>query len=340
MNPRRVATVLAWGVFFSPLPLASAANAPPLSARVEALEGRLAALSPDKPADYLELGELVMQEAATPDDRRLARELLVLALTTATRPGPANPQRPSDVAAGTDAPRSGIASSACLALATLADDAPTARWLAAVGASLAPDTGLDASPQDAASAAARDPAALDLATLLGLVRTGDGRRAERLLARPGVSDLLERFDKVLVPGIGGGAQRVRRMIELYPACPQCRNRRSIKDAGGVQVCPTCKGLPGPNLPGDELVNHLRAESVLLSGVQRSWAAQILADEGAPLRDLDPAEVAATLRVDPAKTIWRNNAWTDPTPAKPASAKPAPGKPGPATPPPPEQSRGS
>lgn len=293
-----------------------AAEPAPLSSRVDNLDTRLAALSPAKPAAYLELGELVMQEAVVPDERRLARELLVLALTNATA-RPAAQTAPAPLSAE----HAAIASSACLALAAIADDQPTARWLAAVGASLAPDAGLEATPQDAASSASRDPAALDLATLLGLVRSGDGRRAERLLARPGVAELLERFDKILIPGIGGGAQRVRRIIEMYPACTQCRNRRTFKDAAGVQVCPTCKGLPGPNLPDDELLNHLRAESLLLSGVQRSWAAQILADEGAPLRDLDPAEVAATLRVDPTKTIWRSNAWVDPSPPKPKPSTP-------------------
>lgn len=283
-------------------------DAPPprvstLASRVENLESRLVSLRPERPAAYLELGELVLQEASTAEDRRLARELLVLALSTAT-------------ARREDPNAAGVASSACLALASAADDQPTARWLGAVGASLAPDASLDVSTQDAAAGAARDPAALDVANALGLARIGEGKRAERLLARPGAGELLERMDKVLQPGVGGGAQRVRRMIESYPWCPQCRNRRTFKDASGVQVCPTCKGLPGPNLPDEELINHLRAESVLLSGVQRSWAAQILADEGAPLRDLDPAEVAATLRVDPSKTVWKNGAWAAPAPARP------------------------
>ncbi|MBY0262295.1 MAG: hypothetical protein K2Q20_08110, partial [Phycisphaerales bacterium] len=155
-----------------------AAEPAPLSSRVDNLDTRLAALSPAKPAAYLELGELVMQEAVTPDERRLARELLVLALTTATA-RPTAQTAPAPLSAE----HAAIASSACLALAAIADDQPTARWLAAVGASLAPDAGLEATPQDAASSASRDPAALDLATLLGLVRSGDGRRAERLLAR-------------------------------------------------------------------------------------------------------------------------------------------------------------
>jgi hypothetical protein len=74
------------------------------------------------------------------------------------------------------------------------------------------------------------------------------------------------------------------------------------------LCDTCRGNPGPTITEEEMANHLRIEAVLLEGEQRSWAAQLVADAGAPLRDLDPAELAATYGVDPARPVWRGGEW--------------------------------
>ena len=60
----------------------------------------------------------------------------------------------------------------------------------------------------------------------------------------------------------------------------------------------------------ELANQLRIEAVLLQGTQRSWAAQVLSDAGAPLRDLDPAELPGTYAVDPKKVLGRDGQWSD------------------------------
>ena len=122
----------------------------------------------------------------------------------------------------------------------------------------------------------------------------------------------------------GGASLVRKHIDEWPVCPQCRGHRSIKDATGVHLCPTCHGTPGPTLSHIELVGQIRTESMLLSGQQRSWAGQIIADAGATLRELDPAELAATYVVDPARPLWRMGVWVaDPNAPKPAPPADAP-----------------
>jgi hypothetical protein len=108
-------------------------------------------------------------------------------------------------------------------------------------------------------------------------------------------------------------------------CSECKNRRFIKSQQGVRLCPTCGGKPGPKLSQQELLYQLRLESSLLHGVQRSWIAQTVVDGGAPLRDLDPDELAATYRIDPARTRWRNGAWESPPTAPSSPAKPESGR---------------
>jgi hypothetical protein len=61
----------------------------------------------------------------------------------------------------------------------------------------------------------------------------------------------------------------------------------------------------------QLVVHLRAESELLEGSQKSWAAQVAADQGAPFIDLDPASVPTVFGVDPTRTIFRDGRWIRP-----------------------------
>jgi hypothetical protein len=276
----------------------------PVKDRIAGLETRLTALRPDTPEGYLLLGEEVMQEASTPDDRDLARHLLVVALTQWTLRREASPPT--------------VGASACRALAAMTDDPEIKRWLLALGASLSPEPALEGATA-AGAAPASDPNALQLATAMGLIRSGEGRKGERILERPGVAALLEDMDRIIQPGSGGGAARLRELARQYPWCPQCRNRRTVRSAEGVHVCPACDGVPGPKMDQQELIDHLRAESVLLSGVQRSWAAQMVADGGAPLRDLDAGEVASVLRVDASKTVWRDGRWVSPTPARPPAA---------------------
>ncbi len=270
------------------------------SARVPRIAQRLDALTPATPRAYFELGEEVASEAADDLDRRLVRQLYVLAFELDRRSKFSDPT---------------LSGSVCLALAAIAETDDEKRWLTALAETLAPE-GTPDMRRIKASAASRDPSAFDLATMFSFVRVGEGRRADKILAKPGVSRLLDKVDKLLLP-IVGGASEVRKHIDEWPVCPQCRGHRSIKDGTGVHLCPTCHGTPGPTLTHDELVGQIRTESVLLSGQQRSWAGQIIADGGAMLRELDPAELTATYSVDAARPLWRTGVWVaDPNAVKP------------------------
>jgi hypothetical protein len=278
--------------------------------RVHHLTRRLEALTPDHPRAYFELGEEVAAEASDDLDRRLARQLFAMALELSRRSAQPDTQLPS---------------STCLALASIADTDEERRWLSALAETLAPPGSPPPDPvRLKSSAASRDPAAFDLASMLGLVRIGEGRRAERLLERPGVERLLDKCDAMLLPGAGGGASTVRRQIQDWPSCPQCHNKRYVRDSSGIHLCPTCHGAPGPKLSRMELIGHIRTESLLLSGQQRSWAAQIISDYGAPLRELDPSELASTYSADPTRPLWRNGHWEAEPNARPIVPAPAAG----------------
>ncbi len=271
------------------------------SKRVPSVVQRLEALSSSTPRAYFQLGEEIVSESGDDLDRRLARQLYVLTYELDKRSKLPDPQ---------------LGGSVCLALAAIAETDDEKRWLTALAETLAPE-GTPDMRRIKSTTASRDPVAFDLATMLSFVRVGEGRRAEKILEKPGVSELLEKCDKLLMPGIGGASQ-VRRRIDEWPNCPQCRGHRSVKDASGVHLCPTCKGTPGPSLTAGELVGHIRTESVLLSGQQRSWAGQLIADAGSTLRELDPAELPATFGVSFSRPLWRMGTWVaDPnTPAPP------------------------
>jgi hypothetical protein len=280
------------------------------------LAAALTALSPDAPRDYFLLAERVADLAAERSDdalRRLARHLAVLSYELTRRAG---------------APADDTARSVCLLLASIAPSPAEARWLRALAGTFDRDV-LGAVYEPPGTGPSRDEAALDAATVLGLARTGQGRRAQRLLDKPGVADLLQRHERILSPaGLGGELDRLRRTIADWPTCPQCRGKRVIVKLdnngrlAGVILCDTCAGLPGPATTLSELVRQLRLEAILLSGVQRSWSGQILIDAGAPLRELDPAELAPRLGIDPLKPLWRDGVWTAP-PGAPAPAAPTP-----------------
>lgn len=281
------------------------------SSRVSGAGRRLESLAPASPRAYFQLGEEIASEAADDVDRRLARQLYVLAYEIDKRSQVPDPQ---------------LGGSVCLALAAIAESDDEKRWLTALAETLAPE-GTPDMRRIKSTTASRDPAAFDLATMLSFVRVGEGRRAEKILEKPGVGELLEKCDKLLLPGLGGATQ-VRRRIDEWPNCPQCRGHRSVKDGSGVHLCPTCKGTPGPALPPGELVGHIRTESILLSGQQRSWAGQLIADAGATLRELDASELPATFGVSHIRPLWRGGAWVaDPNaPAPTATEQKDPGAP--------------
>ncbi len=272
---------------------------------------RLGALSPDKPMGYFLLGEEVAADATDNEARDLARRLYVLAYEL-------------DARSAAEKGRFRLGPSVCLGLASMASRDDERRWLRALAETLSErEPSLGGTTADGIGGF--DPeAAFDLATAMGLARSGEGRRAEQLLDKPGVSELLDRIEAQPMPD--GSLNNLRaffkRAIRDWPICPQCRNRRVVPAGsnrnGEMVLCDTCRGNPGPKLTEQELANQLRIEAVLLQGTQRSWAAQVLADAGAPLRDLDPSELAGTYRVDPAKPLWRDGQWT----AAPGDAAPA------------------
>ncbi|HYE01885.1 MAG TPA: hypothetical protein VD963_01485 [Phycisphaerales bacterium] len=294
----------------APAPAAPAENRDLAAIPLPDLVRRLGALSPDDPQAYFLLAEEVAAEVpVSPAARPLAQRLLVLSY--ALRQSAGEP--------GLEA----HAASVCLALAAIAASEPERRWLVAMA-------GLDPGTSAHAPFAASEQTALDAASALGLVRAGHGRLAERLLARPGVSELIERYDALLSPlGQRGGMDILRRHIAAWPTCPECQNRRVLVRPGptpAAVVCATCRGNPGPVLAPSEFLAHLRLESVLLAGAQRSWSAQLAVDDGAPLRELDMAALPMALGVDVSRPLYRHGQWVEaaaPSPAPPLSG-PEPG----------------
>lgn len=291
------------------------AAAVPVDLPVPDLSGRLAALSPANPEGYYLLAEEIAAElpaasSETAQVRRLAQQLYVLAYELDQR-------RPDEA-------RLHMGRPVCLALAAIAPVEADQRWLWALARAADPQTG-GPTWAPVRIRPAPEGLALDLCAVLGYSRCGEGRRAEQILAKPGVSELLDRYDALLSPiGVSGGASSIRRAISQWPLCPECKNRRIVTHAGENNnlpvLCHTCNGLPGATISVEELLLQLRLESALLSGIHRSWAAQAVADRASPLRDLDPGELAPTFGVDAAKPLWRDGQWVA---APAASAEPAP-----------------
>ncbi|MBL0869014.1 MAG: hypothetical protein IBJ18_00370 [Phycisphaerales bacterium] len=271
---------------------------------VRDLAKRLSALSPSKPMEYFLLGEEVASEARTRSDRKLARELFVLAMHLDQQAG---------------SPES-ITPSALLSLASLSPSDRERHYLNA--AARVAQTG----PRSAAAQPAKrrlailqptDQTGFDLATALGLSRVGEGRRSDILLDRPEVAALLVAYEPVInSDGEINALQTIRSWNQTWATCPECRNRRTITRSDGpgtparVRLCRTCNGQPGPDLTLNQLLGQLRAESVLLRGVHRFWSSQALVDEGQPLRDPTPEAVAESLQVDVSRAYFRDGAWVE------------------------------
>ena len=157
------------------------AHARPDAWRVE-LERRLAALSPERPFDYLGLAEDVIDRASSAPsadaDRALARHLAALAGAIAP------------AAAGR---------SAALFLAEHSPDEPGRDRMRAFASALDPEA-----DRRIASAEAAD-AVLSLVRAFALYRRGEGAAAKAALARPGAAELLDRHPDIL----RGGSARFR-----------------------------------------------------------------------------------------------------------------------------------
>lgn len=277
---------------------------PPTRLPEEVWEARLAALTPDDPRGYFELGEEVADTATTVREVSLARTLYVL--TFELDRAAQNKQR--------------LAGPACVALAALPGMSRERSWLLAMAGTVDRRYAMLASGESGADPerSLSPQTALDASTLLGYYRAGYSSAAERLLEKPEVRHALDVYERMLRPfGVRGEVDRIERELALWP-CRECRNERFVRYGNSTppeyRRCPACKGHPGPTLSTDEVVAQLRFESRVLRGIHTSWAAQLVVDENAPLRDPDPQELAPTFDVDPAKCVWRKGAWT----AKPAS----------------------
>lgn len=257
---------------------------------------RLAALNPDNPDGYYRLAEEVADEAWDPATLDLARRLYVLAFELwRVRPD--------------GAPWAG---SAAVGLAAIEPLERNRTWLLAIAAVLEPQYARHEAPLPPHDAENDEPG-YAAATVLGLVRGGEGREARRWYDRPAVRTRLTRYERNLgTTGHTGALSRLERAMHHWP-CPQCFNARVVARPGaggaGWRLCPTCRGNPGPNLTDEELLAQIRLEAALLNGIHRSWGAQIMADGGQPLRDPRAEELAVYYGVDATRPWWRDGKWT-------------------------------
>jgi hypothetical protein len=257
---------------------------------------RLGALTPDDPEAYFLLGEEVADVAVEQDEIELARHLFVVAFELDR----------------TSAWGSGLGSSICLALASIERLDSRRAWLRALAGAIDPRYSAQEWFQSGAAPVDSETALL-VATLLGQVRAGDGAQAKRLLNDPKVRAVLEDYESLLGnTGLSGGLGRLESYVSAWP-CPECGNERIVSLAGTdpvrYRLCFTCEGNPGPKMEQAELISYLRFESRLLSGLQRSWAAQVASDLGEPLRDPSPADLSYVLNENATLVYWRDGTWT-------------------------------
>lgn len=256
---------------------------------------RLAALRPDNPQAYFDLAEELADTAEDEPRAVLARTLYVLAFELDRQRGTAT----------------SLAAASALGIARIERLERDKRWLVAIAGAVdrryaLPDWNVGASPSIS------DETAYKAATVLGLARAGEGRESRRVLDQPGVSDVLKRYERAIGnTGQTGALSRLSKYMQQWP-CSECGNNRFVMKPGEkgpeLRLCPTCRGNPGPKLDEDEYISQLRFEAALLNGIQRSWAAQVVVDQGAPLRDPDLNELAPTYRVDPDKPYWDAGKW--------------------------------
>jgi hypothetical protein len=259
-----------------------------------ALEARLGALDPARPMEYFELAEEVADAGGKPGVA-LARRLYALAWETAHRSGDA-------------ALEARLGASVCIALADLSGSDAERRWLFALCRSVG------GAPRDDQSLASWEGEGdgLAIAEVLGAYRAGETLRARAALDASGRRERLLRLDEAL----RGRAAGIVRAIETTSLCPECRNRRAVRIAGDSgqawRLCSTCKGNPGPALSRQELLDLLRAEAVALDARPRDWSESLLVDPS-PALEVDLAEIARRLKVDPEATVWRDGDWRKPGP---------------------------
>ena len=261
---------------------------------------RLSALTPARPVEYYLLGEEVADAAAGPEDVMLARRLFVLAYSLGAQP---------------DAPP-WLRASACIALASLERDASRRRWLIAV-ASILDDRYADVASREEPLAEFPRATRLAFAEYLGLVRAGRGVLARQRLEEPGMNDLLDAIDAVVIGAKNAPSlARIRGEAGVWP-CKQCGNARAVPDASDpetrVMLCPNCRGNPGPLLSDNDRLGYVALEAIALRADGRTWSAEHAMLRTGPLLDPDPERVPTLFQIDPTKSVYNSGAWITPTP---------------------------
>ena len=287
----------------------------------EDFAARAAALSPDAPMAYFELAEEVAYELPTAQGRRLARELLVLADALDRR---------------SDAPIP-LGRSVCLALADLSTDSAERTWLAAMARSQMPageeGDGVSlvvASSTDADRATRARAVRVELALALARFRAADTRALRQMLdagdaARALTEAGLPQADAAELLRLVNG--RIAELRRGRSSDSDGRVVRSLVD--GVTTYALDErtgGHPGPVLSEHELLLVLGAEARLLGAEPDAWAADLEVTRGQPVRDINPASLAAYFGVEPDRV------WFVPSPTSPDdpsagswSASPPPGR---------------
>jgi len=259
------------------------------------LAARLADLRPENPEAYFLLAEEVADVAVDADEIKLASSLYALAFELDRQPGRAGE----------------LAASAVLGLAAIERLDRDKRWLISLAGAIDRRYGMP-DWNVGVSASITDELAYDAATVLGQARAGEGRDARRLMDKPGVTETLRRYERLIgSTGETGALSRLDKYMQGWP-CPECGNSRTVTKMSErgpeLRLCGTCGGNPGPKLSEEEMIAQLRFEAVLLNGIQRSWSAQMVVDLGATLRDPDPEELGKSYGVEASRPYWRGGRW--------------------------------
>ena len=286
-------------VVFAPFALVlgpGLAQAPGVSDRLPSLEQRLESLDPAQPNDYLDLAEEVAAESFTESDIRLAQRLAV----HASRLSRAEPATET------------MQTSALLLLIDLEDPGPRRDALLGILAQVdatTPIQRLVRRPPPSGDADLR----LEAAVAVGAVRAGDGHAARQRLEDQRVAAVLDGFAGVYPAASGRPlAAYLASLAEDWP-CPECGNdgaRTNRERRRELELCPNCRGDPGPVGAIAARVALLRLEAALLSGEATAWSRRLNASS-APARVVLPGDLAALYAVDPDATVFRDGAWVRP-----------------------------
>ena len=282
---------------------------------------RAAALSPDAPMAYFELAEEVAYELQTAQGRRLAMELLVIA---------------DALDRASDAPVP-LGRSVCLALADLSTDSAERTWLIAMARAQMPageDRGGVAVVMGASTDADRATRAravrVELAMALARFRATDTRPLRQMLdsgdaARALTEAGIPQADAAELIRLVNG--RIAELRRIRSTDSDGRVVRSLVD--GVTTYALDErtgGHPGPMLAEHELLLVVGAEARLLDAEPDAWAADLEVTRGQPVRDINPASLAAYFGVE------TDRVWFVPSPQAPDdpaagtwSASPPPGR---------------